>query len=127
MLGWNSAAPALAAEAGVAIPEAVALVERAAARAAAAAAAAETGGAAPEAVVVAAEAEVVGVAADSEAAAPIPAFRVSCVCRREPFVCEHFAAQRHVSHWRHYSFAEALSVFSFPEKGTIDPTYSHFP
>lgn len=104
MFGWNPAAPVPAAEAAVAIPGAEAVVERAAA-------AGEAGGAAPEAVAVAAEAEVAG-----SAAAPIPARLISYVCRREPFVCEQLPARRRASHWRYYSFAEALSVFVFQEK-----------
>jgi len=69
------------------------------------AAAAAEGGAISEAVV-AAEAEVAGAAA-----APIQAVLVVCVCPCEPFVCEQLAPQHHTSYWRHYSFAEVLSVF----------------
>lgn len=101
MLGWNLAA----AERTLAEVEVAAAAEVGAA-AVVEAGAAEAGVATLEVAAAAAEAEVAGAAAAAEAAAPIPAFRVSCVCHREPFFCEQLAAQHHVSHWRHYSFAE---------------------
>jgi len=84
------------------VVEAAAEVGAAAVVGARSAAAAEAGVAKPQAVAAAAEAEV------AVAAAPIPVLRASCVCHREPFVCERLAAQHLVSHWRQYSFAETL-------------------
>ena len=136
-----AAAAAAAAEAGVGIVEATAAeagVEAVSTSAEAGvevvSTAAEAG---VEAVLTAAEVGVeaastaaeAGVEAVSTAAEPefaragdlIPAFRVSFQFCRKSFVCDELAAQYHVSHWqqshwRHYYFAETLSVFCFSKK-----------